>query len=118
MQVNSGALGSTGKIGGAVTVGDGTTAGAILLPGTATKPGTLTINNSLALAGNLTIEVNKSASPSSDKLVVEKSLARDIDDLVAENVKGRLAVIDDAETSRVLGDTVFRALKKQAARSA
>jgi autotransporter-associated beta strand protein len=60
----NGVLGGTGSIGGAVTV----QAGGALSPGDSI--GTLTINNNLTLSGNLLIEVNKSASPTSDKVVV------------------------------------------------
>lgn len=60
----NGVLGGTGSIGGAVTV----QAGGAISPGDSI--GTLTINNNLTLAGNLLIDVNKSASPTSDKVVV------------------------------------------------
>jgi len=59
----------------------------------------------------------KNKLPALPRVVLESSLARDIDDLVGEVFpKLRLAVVDDAETSRALGDAVFRALKKQAER--
>ncbi|MGD0260071.1 MAG: autotransporter-associated beta strand repeat-containing protein [Verrucomicrobiota bacterium] len=64
----NGILGGTGTILGPVTV----QVGGALAPGDAI--GTLTINNNLTLAGDLTIEVNKSASPSNDKLVVSGTL--------------------------------------------
>jgi autotransporter-associated beta strand protein len=63
--VNSGGtLGGTGTIAGAVTVNAGGTlsAGASI--------GTLTINSNLTLAGNVVVEVNTSASPSNDLIVV------------------------------------------------
>ena len=65
VNVNSGGtLGGTGTIGGLVTVNSGGTiaAGASI--------GTLTISNDLTLAGNVAVEVNTSASPSNDLLVV------------------------------------------------
>ena len=63
--VNSpGALGGTGSIDGTVTVN----VGGALAPGASI--GTLTINNNLFLSGNLNVEVNKSASPSNDLVVV------------------------------------------------
>lgn len=61
---NNGMLGGTGTIGGPVTVQTNGT----ISPGDSI--GTLTINNNLTLSGNLLIEVNRSASPSSDKIVV------------------------------------------------
>jgi autotransporter-associated beta strand protein len=63
--VNStGTLGGTGIIGGPVIVNTGGTiaAGASI--------GTLTINNDLTLSGNVAVEVNTSANPSNDLLVV------------------------------------------------
>jgi autotransporter-associated beta strand protein len=60
----NGTLGGTGSIGGAVTV----QAGGTISPGDSI--GTITINNNLTLSGNLLIEVNKSASPASDKVVI------------------------------------------------
>jgi autotransporter-associated beta strand protein len=57
-------LGGTGTINGPVTV----LAGGILAPGSSV--GTLTVNNNVSIAGNLAIEVNKSASPASDNVVV------------------------------------------------
>jgi autotransporter-associated beta strand protein len=64
----NGVLGGTGTIGGPVTVQTG---GAIA-PGASI--GILTINNNLALAGNLAIELNKSGSPASDRIVVGGTL--------------------------------------------
>lgn len=61
-------LGGIGTILGPVTV----QTGGALAPGDSI--GTLTINNNLTLAGNLSIEVNKSASPTSDKVVVSGTL--------------------------------------------
>jgi autotransporter-associated beta strand protein len=61
-------LGGTGTILGPVTV----QTGGALAPGDSL--GTLTINNNLTLAGNLSIEVNKSASPASDETVVTGTL--------------------------------------------
>src|SRR2546429_33573 len=50
--------------------------------------------------------------PALPQLVCERALTRDIDDLVALALPGlRLAVIDDDNTARALGDQVFRALK-------
>ena len=46
--------------------------GGTLSPGASL--GTLTINSNLTLAGNLFIEVNKSASPSNDVVVVSGTL--------------------------------------------
>jgi len=57
-------LGGTGTITGPVTV----LAGGAIAPGNSI--GTLNINNNLVIAGNLSIEVNNAASPSSDKTVV------------------------------------------------
>jgi autotransporter-associated beta strand protein len=65
----NGILGGTGTILGPVTV----LAGGSIAPGASI--GTLTINNNLTLGGNLLIEVNKSASPSSDKVVVSGTLS-------------------------------------------
>ena len=66
---SGGTLGGTGAIGGAVTVNAGGTisAGASI--------GTLTISNDLTLAGNVLVEVNRSASPSNDLIVVTGVLA-------------------------------------------
>lgn len=67
--VNSpGTLGGTGSINGPVTVNVGGTlaAGASI--------GTLTINNDLILAGNLSVEVNKSVSPSNDLVTVSGTI--------------------------------------------
>jgi autotransporter-associated beta strand protein len=61
-------LAGTGTINGSVTV----LAGGILAPGDSI--GTLTINNNLSSAGNLNIEVNKAASPTSDRIVVSGTL--------------------------------------------
>ncbi len=63
--VNSGGtLGGTGSIGGPVTVSSGGTiaAGASI--------GTLTINSDLTLSGNVAVEVNTSANPSNDLIIV------------------------------------------------
>lgn len=50
--------------------------------------------------------------PALPRLVAEKNLVRDIDDLVAGTLPPmKLAVIDDARTGHALGDQVFRALK-------
>ncbi len=68
--VNSGGvLGGTGSIGGPVTVNAGGTlsAGASI--------GTLTINSDLAIGGNVLVEVNTSASPSNDLVVVTGALS-------------------------------------------
>ena len=65
VNVNSGGtLGGTGSIGGPVNVNSGGTiaAGASI--------GTLTINSDLTLTGNVAVEVNTSANPSNDLLVV------------------------------------------------
>ncbi|TAL07403.1 MAG: hypothetical protein EPO07_00245 [Verrucomicrobia bacterium] len=66
--VYGGTLGGTGTINGPVTVQSGATlaAGASI--------GKLTINNSLTLAGNLAVEVDTSASPSNDLVVVTGTL--------------------------------------------
>jgi autotransporter-associated beta strand protein len=85
--ISNGTLRVSGQIGsGAVTVGtnavlggNGTVTGPVtVLPTGAVAPGasigTLTITNDLILGGNLNIEVNRSASPSSDKLVVSGAL--------------------------------------------
>ena len=67
--VRSGAtLGGIGTIGGNVTVNTGgiLTAGASI--------GTLTLNGNLALSGNVVAEVNTSASPSNDLVVVSGTL--------------------------------------------
>jgi len=61
-------LGGTGTILGPVTV----QLGGALAPGDAI--GALTINNNLTLAGNLSIEINKSASPTNDQVVVSGTL--------------------------------------------
>jgi len=63
------ALGGTGTIGGAVTVQSG---GTFFAPGA--PYGTLTINNSFSLAGNLYVELNKSASPANDLAKVSGTL--------------------------------------------
>ncbi len=55
----------------------------------------------------------KTKLPALPRIVLEPSLSWDIDDLAGEILpKGKLAVVDDAATSRALGDTVFRALQK------
>jgi autotransporter-associated beta strand protein len=59
-----GTLGGTGTLGGAVTVN----AGGILAPGASI--GTLTVSSDLVIAGDLQFEVNTSASPSNDFVVV------------------------------------------------
>jgi len=64
----NGTLGGTGIIGGAVTV----QTGGALAPGASI--GTLTINNNLTLGGNLNVEVNKSGSPTSDRVNVSGTL--------------------------------------------
>ena len=64
----NGTLGGTGTIGGAVTV----QTGGALAPGASI--GTLTINNNLTLGGNLNVEVNKSGSPTSDRVNVSGTL--------------------------------------------
>jgi autotransporter-associated beta strand protein len=65
--VNGGMLGGTGALSGPVTLATGTA----LAPGAPVgSVGTLTISNDLTLGGNLTIEVNKSVSPSNDFVVV------------------------------------------------
>jgi autotransporter-associated beta strand protein len=61
-------LSGTGTINGPVTV----LAGGILAPGDSV--GVLTVNNNLAFAGNLAIELNKSGSPASDRIVVSGTL--------------------------------------------
>lgn len=61
---NNGLLGGTGSIGGPVTIQTNGT----ISPGDSI--GTLTINNNLTLSGNLLVEVDRSASPTSDKVVV------------------------------------------------
>jgi hypothetical protein len=65
---NGATLGGSGVIGGAATVANGGT----LSPGASL--GTLTISNNLVLAGHLFIEVNKSATPNSDRVVVGGTL--------------------------------------------
>ena len=67
--VSAGALGGTGVIGGPVVVG----ANGTLAPGASI--GTLTINNNLTISGNLFIEVDRTASPSSDYVNVSGALA-------------------------------------------
>lgn len=63
--VNSGAtLGGDGTIGGSVTLN----AGATLSPGASV--GTLSIGGDLILAGDVSVEINKSLSPTSDKVNV------------------------------------------------
>jgi autotransporter-associated beta strand protein len=64
----NGSLGGTGAVNGAVTVLNG---GAIA-PGASI--GTLTINNNLSLGGNLTIEVNKANSQTSDQIIVSGTI--------------------------------------------
>lgn len=64
----NGVLGGIGTIGGPVTV----LAGGSIAPGNSI--GTLTINNNLTLAGNLNVEINKSASPNSDQVSVSGTL--------------------------------------------
>lgn len=55
----------------------------------------------------------KDTLPNLPQWVLETSLARDIDDLATEILPGaKFAVVDDAATSRVLGNTVYRALQK------
>jgi autotransporter-associated beta strand protein len=61
-------LAGTGTVNGPVTV----LAGGILAPGNSI--GTLTVNSNLSFAGNLAIEVNKSASPASDNILVSGTL--------------------------------------------
>jgi autotransporter-associated beta strand protein len=82
-------LGGTGTINAPVTV----QAGGTLSPGTSI--GTLTINNNLAFAGNLLVEVNKSASPSSDKVDVSGTLVNTGTGIITvTNLGGALAVND------------------------
>ena len=66
--VNAGALGGIGVISGPVVVAPTGT----LSPGASI--GTLTINNDLTISGNLFIEVDRSASPSSDFVNVSGAL--------------------------------------------
>ena len=66
--VSAGALGGTGVIGGPVVV----TAAGTLAPGASI--GTLTINNNLTISGNLFVEVDRTASPSSDYVNVSGAL--------------------------------------------
>jgi autotransporter-associated beta strand protein len=61
-------LAGIGSVNGPVTV----LAGGAIAPGNSI--GVLTINNNLSLAGNLVIEVNKSASPTSDQINVSGTL--------------------------------------------
>ncbi len=61
-------LGGIGTIGGSVSVN----AGGTIAPGTSI--GTLNIGGNLSLAGTLNIEVNKSASPTSDKVALSGAL--------------------------------------------
>lgn len=70
VSVVGGALGGTGTITDNVSVG---AAGAIA-PGVG-GIGTLTVNGNLALSGGLTIDVNKSASPTNDFISVSGTLA-------------------------------------------
>lgn len=65
--VNAGVLGGTGTLSGPVTLDLATT----LAPGASVgSVGTFTINSDLSIGGNVTIEVNKSLSPSNDVVVV------------------------------------------------
>jgi len=64
----NGTLGGTGTLNGAVTVQTG---GAIA-PGDSV--GTLTINNNLTIGGNLSVELDKSGSPTSDRIIVSGAL--------------------------------------------
>jgi autotransporter-associated beta strand protein len=86
--VSNGTLRVNGQLGtGAVTVatnatlsGTGTVSGPVtVLAGGSISPGnsigTLTLNNDLTLSGNLNIEVNKSAVPASDQVVVSGALS-------------------------------------------
>jgi autotransporter-associated beta strand protein len=70
VSVVGGALGGNGTVNDSVTVG---AAGAIA-PGVG-GIGTLTVNGNLALSGGLTIDVNKSASPTNDFISVSGTLA-------------------------------------------
>jgi autotransporter-associated beta strand protein len=67
--VNSGTLAGTGLINGPATLAPGS----MLAPGAA-GIGTLTINNGLNVGGNVAVDVNASASPSSDLCVVSGTL--------------------------------------------
>jgi glycerol-1-phosphate dehydrogenase [NAD(P)+] len=59
----------------------------------------------------------KAKLPTLPRLVMEPTLARDIDDVVGEILpKARLAVVDDGDTGLALGDSVFRALNKNDSR--
>jgi hypothetical protein len=62
-------LSGTGTVSGPLTV----LAGGSISPGNSI--GTLTLNNDLTLSGNLNIEVNKSAVPASDQVVVSGALS-------------------------------------------
>jgi outer membrane autotransporter protein len=62
-------LGGTGTVNGPVTV----LAGGAIAPGDSI--GTLTVNNNLTLAGNLSIEVNKANSQTSDMTIVTGTLS-------------------------------------------
>lgn len=85
----AGILGGTGTISGAVTVDLGGT----LAPGTSL--GTLTITSNLTLVGNGLFEVNKSASPSNDLVVVTGVLTNaGTGSITVNNLGGALAVGD------------------------
>jgi fibronectin-binding autotransporter adhesin len=61
-----GGFGGAGMFSGPVTLESGTT----LRPGAAGAVGTLTVNNDFSFGGNVAIELNKSLSPTSDRVVV------------------------------------------------
>jgi glycerol-1-phosphate dehydrogenase [NAD(P)+] len=60
-----------------------------------------------------TLQLLNDVLPQLPRLVMERSLAHDIDDLTTELLPGvRWAVVDDAHTAQAAGDRVCKALKK------
>lgn len=88
--VNAGSLGGTGVISGPVTLGSLAT----LAPGASI--GTLTVSNNLSFAGNVSVEVDKSVSPSNDLCVVTGTLT---------NAGSGTVTVTNLGTSLVVGDT-------------